>query len=89
MMKKYLGLIIPNVIIFIVGIIFILLSSYYAEGISNNLNMLFVSLAFITDWLTNLILYYTDKKSLKIVDCLLSAVIVSVCHIAVIFIVTA
>ena len=54
-MKKYLGLIIPNVIIFIVGIIFILLSSYYAEGISNNLNMLFVSLAFITDWLTNLI----------------------------------
>ena len=59
-MKKYLGLIIPNVIIFIVGIIFILLSSYYAEGISNNLNMLFVSLAFITDWLTNLILYFTD-----------------------------
>ncbi len=88
-MKKYLGLIIPNVIIFIVGIIFILLSSYYAEGISNNLNMLFVSLAFITDWLTNLILYFTDKKSLKIVDCLLSGVIVSVCHIAVIFIVTA
>ena len=64
-MKKYLGLIIPNVIIFIVGIIFILLSSYYAEGISNNLNMLFVSLAFITDWLTNLILYFTDKKVFK------------------------
>ncbi len=88
-MKKYLGLIIPNVIVFIVGMIFIFLSSYYTEGISNNLNLLFVSLAFITDWLTNLILYFTDKKSLKIVDCLLASVIVSVCHIAVIFIVTA
>ena len=88
-MKKYLGLIIPNVIVFIVGMIFIFLSSYYTEGISNNLNLLFVSLAFITDWLTNLILYFTDKKSLKIVDCLLASVIVSVCHFAVIFIVTA
>ena len=88
-MKKYLGLIIPNVIVFIVGMIFIFLSSYYTEGISNNLNLLFVSLAFITDWLTNLILYFTDKKSLKIVECLLASVIVSVCHLAVIFIVKA
>lgn len=89
MMKKYLGLIMPNVIIFVVGIIFILLSSYYTEGVRNQLNMLFVSLTFITDWLTNLVLYFTDKKNLKLFDCLLTSVIVSVCHLAVIFIVKA
>ena len=89
MMKKYLGLIMPNVIIFIVGIIFILLSSYYTEGVRNQLNMLFVSLTFITDWLTNIILYFTDKENLKLFDCLLTSVIVSVCHLAVIFIVKA
>ena len=88
-MKKYLGLIMPNVIIFVVGIIFILLSSYYTEGVRNQLNMLFVSLTFITDWLTNIILYFTDKENLKLFDCLLTSVIVSVCHLAVIFIVKA
>lgn len=87
-MKKYLGLIIPNSIIFIVGMIFILLSSYYTEGVTNQLNMLFVALAFITDWLTNIILYFTDKKDAKLFDCLLMAVVVSVCHLAVMFIVT-
>ena len=84
-------------ILFIISVILIVVIGYFAikfvkQKKNNEILDEYVPQEEISDEQsreTIVSLYFTDKENLKLFDCLLTSVIVSVCHLAVIFIVKA